>query len=314
MRYEIRPLNVTPAELDGLSERLIVSHYVNNYGGAVRRSNVLAAELAKLDFTTTPGFVINGLKREELMAANSALLHEVYFDSLGGSGAPTGEIARALERDFGGVERWRAEFMSMGKALAGGSGWVVLCRSRRDGRLINQWASDHGHSLADGAPILALDMYEHAYHIDFGARAEAYVEAFMRNIDWSAVARRFEQAADRVATNEGATAITPEELRGEVERIGRDLLLLDVRRRQAHGADTEMIRGAEWREPECVESWADSLPKDRPVVVYCVYGHNVSQDVTLALRARGIDARHLAGGIAAWRALAGPTMPRTASK
>ncbi len=314
MRYEIRPLEFTPAELDGLSERLIVSHYVNNYGGALRRLNAIAVELAKLDFAAAPGFAINGLKREELIAANSVLLHEVYFDGLGGSGGPEGEMAQALERDFGGVERWPCEFEYMGKALAGGSGWVLLTRSRRDGRLVNQWASDHGHALADGAPILALDMYAHAYHIAFGAGAGAYVDAFMRNIDWRAVARRFKRAIDHKAAHDDAMEMTPEELKNEVGRIGRDVLLLDVRRRPAFLADSQMICGAEWREPERVESWADSLPKDRLVVVYCVYGHNVSQDVSHALRGRGLAVRHLAGGITAWRALAGPTAPRAEPK
>lgn len=312
MRYSIRPLEATPAELDGMSERLIVSHYINNYGGAVRRLNALATQLAGLDFAAAPSFVINGLKREELMAANSALLHEVYFDSLGGSGAPTGEIAQALERDFGSVDRWRDEFTAMGKALAGGSGWVVLTRSRRDGRLINQWASDHGHALADGAPILALDMYEHAYHIDFGARAGAYVDAFMRNVDWRAVTHRFNRAVDHTAAGDDAAAISPEQLIDDIGLPGRGIVLLDVRRRAAYLADSEVIRGAQWREPEGVERWADALSKDRLAVVYCVYGHNVSRDVSQALRSHGVAARHLAGGITAWRALAGPTAPRVA--
>lgn len=80
----------------------------------------------------------------------------------------------------------------MGKALGGGSGWVLLSWSPRLGKLSNQWAADHAHTLADGAPILALDMYEHSYHIDFGAKAGAYVDAFMENVNWQRVKTRFE--------------------------------------------------------------------------------------------------------------------------
>jgi superoxide dismutase, Fe-Mn family len=85
----------------------------------------------------------------------------------------------ALARDFGSVDRWRAEFAAMGKAQGGGSGWVLLTWSPRDRKLVNQWAMDHTTTLAGGRPILALDMYEHSYHIDYGAKAATYVDAFV---------------------------------------------------------------------------------------------------------------------------------------
>lgn len=161
MAYRIAPLRPSPDELAGLSERLIASHYENNYGGAVRRLNVIARDLAALDPAAAPVFLLNGLKREKLIAMNSMRLHELYFDGLG-RGDLGGDLAQALERDFGSVERWRAQFVAMGKALGGGSGWVVLAYLRRDRRLVNQWAGDHAHGFADATPILALDMYEHA--------------------------------------------------------------------------------------------------------------------------------------------------------
>ncbi|NPT58438.1 superoxide dismutase [Paraburkholderia elongata] len=191
MTCQMKPLTCDPARLAGLSEKLIVSHYENNYGGAVKRLNAITAQLAGMDVTSAPVFVLNGLKREELIAANSVILHESYFDSLGADGKVNGDLEEALTRDFGSVERWTAEFTAIGKALGGGSGWVLLTWSPRLGRLTNQWASDHAHTLADGAPILALDMYEHSYHIDFGAKAGAYVDAFMQNINWTKVATRF---------------------------------------------------------------------------------------------------------------------------
>src|SRR5262249_55953159 len=96
-------------------------------------------------------------------------------------------LAQALERDFGSVIAWRAEFTGMAKALAGGSGWAILAWSERLGRLVNQWAADHTHGLAGAIPILALDMYEHAYHLDFGAKAAAYVDQAMANLNWERI-------------------------------------------------------------------------------------------------------------------------------
>src|SRR5690349_17052293 len=81
------------------------------------------------------------------------------------------------------------------KAQAGGSGWTLLTWSPRAGRLVNAWAADHTHGIADGTPVLALDMYEHAYHLDFGAKAAAYVDTTMRNIDWVRVGMRYARAA-----------------------------------------------------------------------------------------------------------------------
>ncbi len=140
-----------------------------------------------------PVFMINGLKREELIAANSMILHEIYFDGLGSGGAPAGSLASAIARDFGSVERWRTEFAAIGKAEGGGSGWVILAYSPRDKRLINQWAADHTTTLAGGRPVLVLDMYEHAYHMDYGAKAAAYVDAYMEAIYWDNTAKLYDR-------------------------------------------------------------------------------------------------------------------------
>jgi len=185
MAYQMKPLGCDPQHVKGMSERLIVSHYENNYGGAVKRLNLVAEQLAGLDFGTAPNFLINGLKREELIASNSMILHELFFDALGEQSAPGTALEAAIVRDFGSFARWRSEFIAMGKALGGGSGWVLLSYSSRDGKLVNQWAADHCHTLAGGQPIVALDMYEHSYHIDYGAKAATYVDTFMDAIRWS---------------------------------------------------------------------------------------------------------------------------------
>ena len=189
MTYDIKPLSCDPKKLKGLSEKLILSHWENNYGGAVKRLNAIASQLAELDFAKAPVFMINGLKREELIATNSMILHELYFDGLGADGEPDRALRESLGRDFGSVDRWRAEFVAMGKAMGGGCGWVLLTYSHRDRKLVNQWAADHTHSMAGATPILALDMYEHSYHIDYAAAAAKYVDTFMDNINWTHVAR-----------------------------------------------------------------------------------------------------------------------------
>ena len=193
MTYEAKPLSLDPKTIKGISEKVLVSHYENNYVGAVKRLNAIGAQLADLDFAKAPNFVINGLKREELIATNSMILHEVYFDSMGGAGRPAGALADAIARDFGSLDRWRTEFSAMGKAEGGGSGWVILAYSPRDKRLVNQWAADHTTTLAGGRPVMVLDMYEHAYHMDYGAAAAKYVDVFMEAIRWDNAVKLYDR-------------------------------------------------------------------------------------------------------------------------
>ena len=288
------------AALRGLSAKLLHSHHQNNYGGAVKRLNAIRTQLAVSPFASAPGFALNGLKREELIATNSMLLHELYFASLGGDGrtmAPA--MAVALTASFGSVERWREEFVAMGKALAGGSGWVLLTFQPREGSLVNQWAADHTQALAGGVPILALDMYEHAYALDYGAAAGAYVDAFMDNLAWAPAYERYQQAVH--AASEPFAAAQSD--------IG-EALVLDVRRAGVYEQAPATIPGADWRDPAAVADWADALPADREVIVYCVYGHEVGRATTLRLRAAGVNARYLAGGIDAWQAAGKPLSPK----
>ena len=186
-----QPLSFNLTGIAGLSEKLLTSHHDNNYVGAVKRLGAIEAALGNLDMATAPGFTLNGLKREELIAWNSMILHEIYFAGLGTPSQPGAKLSAAIERDFGSMDRWRAEFASMGKALGGGSGWVILTFSQRDGRLMNQWAADHTMTLAGATPILVLDMYEHAYALDYGSKAGAYVDAFMKIIAWASADARF---------------------------------------------------------------------------------------------------------------------------
>jgi superoxide dismutase, Fe-Mn family len=193
-RHEPKPLPFDPTKLPGLSERLIRSHWENNYCGALKALNVIEQRLAAmLDDPDLPPYIYGDLKREELLRTGSVRLHELYFTNLGGGGKPSEGLQQILSREFGAYSRWEAEFRRTANALAGGSGWVILARGP-DGDLHNYWAWDHTSSATASQPLLVLDMYEHAYHLDYGAAAARYVDAFMQNIDWEAVERRLVQA------------------------------------------------------------------------------------------------------------------------
>ena len=300
MSYVMQPLACDPLRLDGLSPKLVESHYRNNYGGAVKRLNAIRDELAQIDWPQAAGFKVGALKREELVAANSAFLHELYFECLGVAGAlKPGGLSVAFARDFGSFEGWRAQFAAIGRALGGGSGWVICSWSVRENRLLNHWAADHTHLTAGATPILALDMYEHAYHMDFGADAGAYVEAFMRNIDWEKANARYAAALEHATAH---LALRSDSYLEEKARYH----LIDVRRAAAFQTSKEIIASAIWRDPEKVAEWADTLPQSKPVVVYCVYGHEVGQATAAILRAKGIDAKFLLGGIHDWKAAGRP--------
>jgi Fe-Mn family superoxide dismutase len=300
--------------LNGLSQKLIESHYENNYGGALRRLNAITEQLESLDFAATPGYLLSGLKREELIALNSTLLHELYFASLGGlEGKPTEILADVLTRDCRSVDRWRDEFVAMAHALGGGSGWVLLVYVPREGRLINQYAADHSQNLAGGVPILALDMYEHAYHIDFGANAKAYVDAFMRNIDWGAVQVRYEDAAKvepprPLLQKEFADvqAVAPEEVKTMLD-AGRPVQIIDARPKHYFSRTQDIMDGAAWRDPDRVQQWSGELSKSDPVVVFCAYGFHVGCRTAATLREAGFDAMYMKGGHSAWKAIGGAT-------
>jgi len=310
MHHEILPIPRKPYALSWLPERLIVSHYENDYGSAVRSLNAVRDRLATLDPDATPGAEIRALKREELSAMGSVILHELYFLNLGGDGKVPAAVATALQTHFGGVPCWRREFVSAARSLAPGPGWVVLSYSRHDGRLYNQIALDDSHALVGAVPILVLDMYEHAYPIEFGANAAAYIDAFMRLIDWTVVAERLTEAtgsAQRLRADPGGDtlpSISVEELR-TVMRNDQQLQVVDARPRNYVSRNPDTMPAAVWRDPERVDDWCAQLSPEAPVFVYCAYGFEVGRNVTAALRERGFDARYVRGGLAAWHGAGG---------
>lgn len=190
-----KPLPFDPAKLKGLSEKLIRSHWENNYGGAVKALNAVEQRLDVMrKDTDLPAYIYGDLKREELVRTGSVVLHENYFANLGGNGRADGKALDLIKQWFGDYEQWELEFKKTAHALAGGSGWVLLTYNLHNGEVHNYWAWDHLHNPAMGRPLLALDMYEHAYHLDYGAAAAKYVDAFMQNVNWEEVNRRVEAA------------------------------------------------------------------------------------------------------------------------
>lgn len=177
--------------LKGISERLIRSHWENNYGGAVKALNTVRGLLAQaLKDANAPAYVYNGLKREQLFRTGSVSLHELYFANLGGDGKAPANLRTRIAGSFGTYDAWESEFRKIGQGLGGGSGWVVLAYNHRLKLLENYWMADHSTSAPETTPLLVMDMYEHAYHMDYGASAAKYIDAFFANIQWDAVARR----------------------------------------------------------------------------------------------------------------------------
>jgi Fe-Mn family superoxide dismutase len=159
----------------------------------VKRLNLIQQQLGHLP-KDAPPYQTGSLKREELIATNSMLLHELYFGNLGGDGKPSGTIVEMLKAHYGSMETWEQEFRQTGLSLGGGSGWVVLAFDPHEKAPHTYWLADHTCSLAWGTPLLVMDMYEHSYAMDYGANARGYIDAFFQNVQWDEANRRAEQA------------------------------------------------------------------------------------------------------------------------
>jgi superoxide dismutase, Fe-Mn family len=191
--HQPKPLPFNSTSLNGLSQKLIDSHWSNNYSGSVRALNETKRRLADaLADRELPAYIYNDLKREHLMRAGSVVLHELYFENLGGNGRADEAAQTWLGSAFGQFDRWEAEFRRIANGLGGGSGWVILGFNKQFGTAENYWMADHMHSPAMTVPLLVMDMYEHSYHMDFGAAAGQYVDAFFNNINWESVLARIE--------------------------------------------------------------------------------------------------------------------------
>lgn len=175
--------NLPFSKLNGISDKTIEIHWGKLYQGYIKKWQELQEKLKQ--------GVSRDLKAEESFLADAVILHEGYFDVLGGNGQPVGEITEAITKDFGSFEKWQEEFKSLGLVSRG---WVILVFDFNDGKLRNYIADTHNSFGVWGvAPVAVLDMYEHAYFLDFGTDKKAYIETFFQNLNWEAINKKFQK-------------------------------------------------------------------------------------------------------------------------
>ena len=176
--------------MEGFSDALLKNHFTL-YNGYVTNTNKLADMLDSLVREGKFGPDYAELRRRFGWEWNGMRLHEYYFDNLGGAGkgGPGAGFLAAVEKTWGSFENWKREFDAIGTMR--GIGWVVLYRDETTGHLFNLWINEHDAGHAAGArPILVMDVFEHAFMLDYGLKRADYVAAFWKNVDWSTVEGR----------------------------------------------------------------------------------------------------------------------------
>lgn len=180
--------------LDGISDSQISQHRDILYTGYVNKLNEIEERLRSVDITKANQVFsdFRALKADETFALNGVILHELYFENLGGrESKPKGRLADMLAKEFGSFEKWVDNLKACGMAARG---WVILGLSAYDGRLHNYCLDTHNNNVpANVIPILVMDVYEHAYVIDYGVKRPPYIDAFMRNIEWAVCSQRLEE-------------------------------------------------------------------------------------------------------------------------
>ncbi len=170
-------------DLEGISLRTLQEHF-KLYEGYVKKTNEIQKKVLEADKSEANGVYsyIGELKRQETFAVNGMKLHEVYFGHLGGDGKPSGELVKMIERDFDSLEKWKEEMVATGLSARG---WAILAFDFQDNRLHTYGADAQNVGAVWGAlPVVAMDVYEHAYFIDYGTNRKEYVNAFFHNLDW----------------------------------------------------------------------------------------------------------------------------------
>ncbi len=176
--------------LNGISEKQVSEHFEVLYKGYVKKLNEIELKLESADRALANATFsdVRELKLEEAFATNAIKLHEAYFESLGGDGVAQGSLADAIREDFGSAELWAEDLKAAGLCARG---WVVLAYNWSDKKLHNYSCDYHTHGVWGATPLLVLDVYEHAYFLDFATVRKKYIEAFLANLDWVAASERF---------------------------------------------------------------------------------------------------------------------------
>ncbi len=193
-------------KLDGISENQISQHRDILYTGYVNKLNEIEEKLKNVDLSKANQTFsdLRALKADETFALNGVVLHELYFENMGGKNMkPKGKLSDLIAREFGSFEKWSDNFKACGMAARG---WVILGLNAYDGKVHNYCLDTHNFNVpVKVIPLLVMDVYEHAYTIDFGVKRQPYIDAFMKNIDWNMCAQRLEQinleAIEKVAAS-----------------------------------------------------------------------------------------------------------------
>jgi len=310
----VRPIPFKAHKINGFTPELLERHYEDVYGGLIRQLNKLETSAPVESLNDNDALAWRIARQKHSTTVSEITLHEVYFDSLaenGGEELTDPLLSAAISARYGSLSAWQSEFLKLAHALNAGYGWVLLVWSNRLGRLETITLTDLTPGLFEYTPILALDMEEHAYAADFGDRYAEYISAFVDSIHWTNVSKRFSAAQSsagfRSVNVNDPHQINVAQLKSLRDHNADEIMILDVR----HDDDCERyrtrIKHTDWRDSFKVDSWVNEMPKDKPIVVYCMYGFWVSQKVAEELRAEGFDARSLAGGVSAWRAMGYPT-------
>lgn len=313
----IAPLPFKPPRLIELSESLLADHYQNEYGQCVQQLNQLEDQIAQIDVADIDADKLLSLHQHRDALTSTATLHEIYFDCLGGedglgspSIAPTGALADAMQAAFGGYSQWQYQFLTLANAIAA-PGWVVMSWSEGQHKLVLQPIMGNERLPAGTTPVMAIDLYAHAYEADHGSNLATYIDAFMKNLHWDRPLKRFERAVQSTNAPAGVSELDPlppEALSQMIER-GEAPQIIDVCLADDMPKRYDTLPNARYLQAEKIDEWIDDLPKDQPIIAYCMYGFQVSGNAVAKLRSKGYNARMLAGGIATWRALGQPTEP-----
>jgi len=309
--HYVLPIPFKAHRINGFTPEFLENYYEERYGGAIRSLNQIEAQLALAREKNEINSVVLEHINQHAKLIQLIASQELFLSALGEDGGEEledHELVTALAKEFGSSSRWKDEFRRLAISCAS-SGWATLAWSKRFDRLINVSSAEGAAPLFGAEPILTLDMNELVYSSDFRSDSISYINAFLENIHWTRVADDLRAVRSTTppdhTTDDSSETISVRELH-ELIQHNDTPLILDVRHEDDRQRYNHRIAETPWRDSFKVEDWRSDIPKDKPIVVYCMYGFWVSQKVASQLRDKGISARSLSGGITAWRAMGLP--------